>query len=117
MTAIIDVEEILDGLSITAIGILLFLGDQDDYGVRNFRQMSAATGADRSEIKRAIADLKSADLVVFASGLMTDDGEVAGSGYALDDDGVRLQKILLVASDVQSAIDFRLARRDAEVSA
>lgn len=87
---VFDVQDMVDDLSPLALALLERLGPSDDYGYRNFKQLSAELGRGRSAIKAAVAELRKHDLVEFARGLMTEGGEVAGSGYARSDSGGRL---------------------------
>jgi hypothetical protein len=43
----------------------------------------AETGLDRKVLKPAMTSLRAADIMDFARGLMTEDGEVAGSGFGI----------------------------------
>lgn len=113
MSAIFDVECIIDDVNPLALAILMRLGPYDDFGYYSFKQLGSATGATRAEVKRAIDELRKHDLVAFASGLTNEDGEFRGSGYAASELGLRLQRILEAASDAESAIKWRLERQAA----
>lgn len=56
--------------------------DYEDFIYSNFASLSSATGLDRKEVRRAARSLKRKGLAQFMSGLWTEDGEMAGSGYA-----------------------------------
>ena len=47
--------------------------------------ITSETGLDRATAKKAIDNLRSMGVVQFYRGLMTDDGEVAGSGFCVGD--------------------------------
>lgn len=89
-SSILGVQDLIDDLSPMVIGEL---GPAEDYGYRGFAYLAEACATDRVNIKAAIEELRRHDLVEFSRGLMTDEGEVAGSGYALTDSGVRLRAI------------------------
>lgn len=68
--------------------VLKVLADGDpDFGHYSFRAIQRRTGLKRSEIGRACRSLTRKGLAKFGSGLFTEDGEVAGSGYAATDAG------------------------------
>ena len=50
------------------------------YGFRHFDNLKLT----RKELSKEFKILKEAGLVYFSNGLMTDEGEVAGSGYGID---------------------------------
>lgn len=107
-----DVQSIVDGLDSVALAVLRELGSADDFGYRGFAHLMRACGADRAEIKAAIGALLLNDLVVFARGLMTEDGEVAGSGYARSDDGDRLVAVVEAFEQAAEVVAFRLQRQE-----
>lgn len=56
---------------------------EEEYDVLSFKQIAASSGLDPSVIRRHVRALARKGYTVFARGCMTEDGEVAGSGYAL----------------------------------
>lgn len=52
-----------------------------------FIQISEGTGLDVKLVRRSCRSLRRKGLVEFWRGLMTDDNEVAGSGYCISDKG------------------------------
>jgi DNA-binding transcriptional ArsR family regulator len=73
----------------TALGflrrmILAALADApEESWCRGLRSLSWATSLPREVIRGVLADLRENGLVEYRRGLMTDDGDVAGAGYAL----------------------------------
>lgn len=63
--------------------VLAFLADgcEDDYGFWAFAGIMKGTGLDRKTVRRCCRSLKRKGFAVFESGLWSDEGEVAGSGY------------------------------------
>lgn len=49
----------------------------------NYSQLEGETKLDRATLQKEIKELKRLGLVVVEHGLMTDDGEVAGSGFTI----------------------------------
>ena len=47
-----------------------------------FKAISSVTGLDRAQVKRAVRRLARCGFAEYSRGLMSEDGEVAGSGYA-----------------------------------
>ena len=70
------------------------LGAYDDFGYYNFRDAGERAGISARDAADAIRGLRSLGLVVFSRGLMTEDGEVYGSGYALNTEGLEVRRIL-----------------------
>lgn len=65
--------------------VLSFLVEQNDYEgfcFSSFNRIMEATGLDRKIVRRACRSLKRKGLTEFGSGLWTEEGEPAGSGYA-----------------------------------
>ena len=65
--------------------VLSFLVEQNDYDgfyFFSFSRIMDATGLDRKSVRKACRSLKRKGLAKFGSGLWTEDGEPAGSGYA-----------------------------------
>lgn len=54
------------------------------------------TGVDRKETKKAVDHLRELGILSYASGLMTEDGEVAGSGFGIDGATAELMAELLM---------------------
>lgn len=52
-----------------------------------YRVMCASTGCLKSDVKRAVRALCRLGLAEYVVGLMTEDGEVAGSGYSATEEG------------------------------
>lgn len=64
--------------------ILAALADAPEQSwCRGLRSLSWATHLPREVIRGVLADLRENGLVEYRRGLMNDDGEVAGAGYAL----------------------------------
>lgn len=103
--SILKTQEIVDGLEPLAICVLAELGSADDFGYRSFKWLERQLHRSRADIKAAVDQLRSAGLVEFANGLMTEDGEMAGSGYARSDDGERLMQIF---SAIEESLRMRL---------
>ncbi len=61
--------------------------DTDPDWAYPFRSIAKHSGVERHHIRRAVRSLARKGLVVFRKGLFTEDGEVAGSGYALTHTG------------------------------
>lgn len=57
-------------------------GANEDFGYRGFKSLMQRTRLPRSEVRRACRALARKGLAVFSSGLWTEDGTPAGSGYA-----------------------------------
>lgn len=53
----------------------------------NFAYLQRETGCTREEVSKACRVLRARGVLEFARGLMTGDGEVAGSGYRMSDAG------------------------------
>ncbi len=53
-----------------------------DFGYLSFATISANTGLERKVVRRACRSLTRKGLAEFARGLCTEDGGMAGSGYA-----------------------------------
>lgn len=103
----IEVQSMVDDLSPLALAVLDQLGSADDYGFHSFKQLDRALPATRAALKAAMDELSEYDLVVFARGLMTDDGEVAGSGYARSDVGEGLHAIYAAMREAIEMIQLR----------
>jgi hypothetical protein len=52
-----------------------------------FKTISKASGLDHKEARRIVRHLARHNLAEYAKGLMTEDGEVAGSGYRITKTG------------------------------
>lgn len=61
--------------------VAMYGADQDLYYPYAF--FEAETGLDRKVLKPAMTSLRAAGIMDFARGLMTEDGEVAGSGFGI----------------------------------
>lgn len=61
--------------------VAMYGADQDLYYPYGF--FEAETGLDRTVLKPAMTSLREAGIMDFARGLMTEDGEVAGSGFGI----------------------------------
>ena len=56
--------------------------EYDGFCFLKFRSLSRRTKLNRAEVRRSARSLKRKGLAEFGRGLWTEDGEVAGSGYA-----------------------------------
>lgn len=91
---IMEVEEIIDGLSPLALEILFRLGSfDDDFGYRKLEQIASSCGADVEDVTAALTELLNLDLVDYSTELATEDGEPFGAGYARYEDGDKLLNI------------------------
>lgn len=63
-----------------------------DFGYVNFAYLSAETGLDRKVVRRSVRALARKGLADYQRGLYTDDGEMAGAGYAATEAGVARAK-------------------------
>lgn len=117
MSGLLEAREIVDDLPPIALVVLMQLGPYDDFGYCSFKRLSTRLGCDRALVKAAITDLRRHDLVEFASGLTTEDGEFAGSGYAASDRGLLLQGILEAGADAAADARIRLLRAEQDVAA
>jgi hypothetical protein len=64
--------------------VLEFLRSHYDFSI-GFKWISEETGLPRDEVRRICRSLKRRELTYFVTGGMTEDGEVAGSGYGITD--------------------------------
>ena len=74
-------KEWVDKLGLKIKIIEAFL--EDDELAYYYRYFEKKTGATREQIKPIMDELRKAEMVELVRGLMNDDGEVAGSGFAL----------------------------------
>lgn len=65
------------------IKILKALIEADDMYCYDYSWLESETGLTRKELEPEVASLRSTGLVEHIKGLMTDDGEVAGSGFQI----------------------------------
>lgn len=56
-------------------------GNEYDFGFWGFAGLMKQTGLDRKTVRRCCRSLRRKGLAVFESGLWSDEGEPAGSGY------------------------------------
>lgn len=70
----------LDSDDLAVLAVLRFHLDEYMYGGYKFL---SDTKLNRKQLERIIKKLKGLGLVEYAKGLMTEDGEVAGSGFAI----------------------------------
>jgi RIO-like serine/threonine protein kinase len=78
--------------------ILNALGDCcDDFSYMNFDSLSRRTRIERRQVSIDVRRMARKGLTQYGKGLWTDDGEMAGSGYAITDAG----RAALSASKVQ----------------
>ena len=114
MSAIFDVECIVDDLSPLALAVLFELGDPADFGCHSFATLSRRCYAEWSEIKAAVGELKQHGLVEFWRSTMTEDGEVSGAAYSASEDGLRLQNIVSAVEQAKALIGDRALLRKIE---
>lgn len=57
--------------------------DRDDFGFLAFKAVGDLSGLDKRHVRRTVRALARKGCLEFSSGLWTEDGEPAGSGYAL----------------------------------
>ncbi len=63
--------------------VLLALAASDEhFNFKGFRALARATMLDRNRVRVVVRQLARKGLAEYSSGLFTEDGEVAGSGYA-----------------------------------
>lgn len=55
----------------------------EDYGYFNFNSLSSLTGIERRQIRIDVRRLARKGLTQYGKGLWTEEGELAGSGYAI----------------------------------
>lgn len=76
---------------------------EDDY-VYRYSWIEDYSGLNRRQAEKAVRELRQAKYLEYVKGLMTEDGEVAGSGHAIGygkrDDIIKLLKKRGVAIDV-----------------
>lgn len=79
---------------IKVLGVLA--GETDTWGEQclPFSWIEEDTKFDRKTIRKACRVLREKGLVVYLRGLMTEDGEVAGSGYHISPEGRELAEKL-----------------------
>lgn len=70
-------------------GILSIMGSDWCYGFRHFDELNLT----KKELSKEFKILKEARLVYFSNGLMTEENEVAGSGYGIESEAV-IDKLL-----------------------
>lgn len=73
-------------LSREAENILRVLRDDAEY-CDNYYSIESKTNLDTKTVRRAVQELKDAEMLKFYRGLMTEDGEVAGSGWCRSSKG------------------------------
>ena len=59
-----------------------------------FKPLQDATGYDRKAVRRSVRALARKGLAEYSRGLWTEDGEPAGAGYCLTDEGIAAARIL-----------------------
>ena len=68
--------------------ILSVLADAgEDFGYFGFKSLSCQTQIDRRQVRLDVRRMARKGLTQFGKGLCTDDGDFAGSGYAITDAG------------------------------
>jgi len=77
-------------LSPVNLKVLKALNDSSgDFCFQSFATLMKETGLDRKVVRRACRFLARRGYAEFARGLWTDEGEVAGSGYAATKEGLK----------------------------
>lgn len=59
----------------------------EDFAFLSFRTLSSRTGIDRRQVRLDVRRMARKGWTQYGRGLWTDDGEMAGSGYAITDAG------------------------------
>lgn len=62
---------------------------RDEFGYFSFATITAETGLDRKVVRRACRALARKGLAEYGKGLWSEDGEPAGSGYAITKQGAK----------------------------
>jgi hypothetical protein len=77
--------------------VLAFLAENGSeyFCYMGFAAIVADTKLDRKQVRRACRSLARKGLAKFSSGLWTEDGEPAGSGYGVTKDGVQMSQSLV----------------------
>lgn len=69
-------------------------GMDPDYSGLSFRHVSQRSGVPIPKIRATVRRLARKGLVEFQRGMVTEDGDFAGSGYSLTDEGDRINRLL-----------------------
>lgn len=64
-----------------------FANTDEDFGFLSFKEIARRSKLDIRHVRRTVRSLARKGLLKYARGLWTEDGEVAGSGYALTREG------------------------------
>ena len=64
--------------------------EYEDFLYYNFASLMGDTGFDRAKVRRIVRCLARKGLAKYARGLWTEEGEPAGSGYAITEAGRKL---------------------------
>jgi hypothetical protein len=59
----------------------------EDLGYFSFKSLSRSTGLDRRQVRLDVRRLARKGFAQYGKGLWTDDGDLAGAGYAITDAG------------------------------
>jgi hypothetical protein len=78
--------------------ILAAMPLDDDTPYLSFKGIASRSGVDLCHIRRDVRHLARKGLMKFAKGLWTDEGDMAGSGYAITEAGRTMIKLGLLAS-------------------
>lgn len=87
-------KKIIPGHRQVLLALYAELNENSDYSFLNFKEIGEATGMIRRDVKRNCRALAAKGLIVFSIGLTTEDGRMAGSGYAITDQGIIVAKLL-----------------------
>lgn len=76
--------------------VMLEVGHSYEEYYYSFKAITKSTGLDKTAVRAACRSLASRGYLVFERGLMTEDGELAGSGYGATFEGGQLYEGLEV---------------------
>lgn len=76
-----------------ALETLADAGGCEDFGYLSFKTIAGRSGLDLKVVRRTVRALARKGLAKYERGLWTEDGELAGSGYAATEAGLQLGQL------------------------